>query len=235
MYRKNTKRTEKVKLPRFSRQFLINEFDINDPQWAKISKAQAQKIVTALTGYALTNVKAIEKAGLYSQALEGYKQSGGKLDIPKSSSRARAIMEIARLQKFLQSETATPKGIRALHREQDARIFGITKSGRPKRTMTEEQRRSYWAAYNEFRNGDEYKQYRFMNSNVVQQAIYSIGLDRRHYTAEDFSRLEKILPELQRQYEDTGKINLNELRLTSRYNWEDSANVFSGRRNRRKK
>lgn len=235
MARKNMKRTEKVKLPRFSRQFLINEFDINDSQWAKISKAQAQKIATTLLGYAITNMKAIEKSGLYSHALEGYKQSGGKFSLPKKLSRAKAILEIARLQRFLQSETSTPKGIRDVHREQDARIFGITKTGRPKRTMSEEQRKAYWAAYNEFREGDAYKQYRFMSSDVVQQALYSIGLDRRHYTAGDFSELEKILPELQRQYEDTGKINLNDLRRTSNYNWEDSANVFSGRRNRKKK
>lgn len=227
---------EKIKLPRLTRDFLINKFDISDPTYSKISRAQARTIAEKMMQYAQTNIKAIEKAGLYSPAYEVYKRSGGKLSLTKSMSRASAIMELARLQQFLQSETATAKGIRTVNRRQDERIFGTNpNTGRPRRTMTLEQRKAFWNAYNEFRNGSAYAQFRNMNSNVVQQALYAIGLDRRKFTADDFNRLADILPDMQRQYENTGSVDLASLKKARKYNWEDSANVLTGRRTQRKK
>lgn len=238
MAKKTSSKSKKdLGLPRLTRDFVINQFDISDPTWSHITKVQARAIAEKMMQYAVTNIKAIEKAGLFSPALRVYIESGGTLSLPKSASRATYLMNLARLQQFLQSETGTVKGIRAVNRRQDERIFGINpKTGRPMATMNLEQRKAFWAAYNEFRNGDAYIQFRNMNSNVVQQALYVVGLHRRRYTAKDLSVVAKILPEMQRQYEDTGKINLKNLKSTiSNYNWEDSANVLTGRRTRRKK
>lgn len=85
-------------------------------------------------------------------------------------SRNQLIMEFARYAKFFNDKTSTIQGIKEVNREQDVRIFGATPSGRPKKTMTNDERRRYWELYDEFLN-QKPSAYRLYSSETVQQTI----------------------------------------------------------------
>ena len=106
--------------------------------------------------------KQIEKAGEYSYALDKLKNSKLK-NVPASQigkgrslkdRRNLLLQEIARYQAVFESETSTVEGIKAINREQDARIFGVDETGQPKGKMSNEERREFWSLYEEYEKFD---------------------------------------------------------------------------------
>lgn len=78
--------------------------------------------------------------------------------------------EFARYAGFFNSKTATLRGIREVNRQQDIRLFGADKSGKPNKTLTSQQREDYWSLYDEYLNQNPAHS---LASNQLQRIISS--------------------------------------------------------------
>ena len=127
--------------------------------------------------------------------------------------------ELFRLQEFFDSDTSTVPGARKVQAEQDRRIFGTDKRGRPKYRMTVQQRSDLWKVFEEYkklRPSDALEQ-----SNIIQQAVGQILIEEGKI---DFSMdtLNKVMEKVEQE--------------RVRFNWEmdvdydDSEPVFTGKR-----
>lgn len=77
--------------------------------------------------------------------------------------------EVFRLQEFFDAKTSTVPGTRQVTSDMAKRIFGETKSGRPKKNLSVDEWREYWDIYDEYKNqrpADVLSQ-----SNIVQQML----------------------------------------------------------------
>ena len=104
-----------------------------------------------------------------------YEENGTKSLSRMRQSELRG--EIFRLQEFFDSESSTVPGARKIALEQDKRIFGETKTGKPKRRMTVEQRKNFWSAYDEYKNIHSESYVRNMGSNTIQQMLAEIATE----------------------------------------------------------
>lgn len=126
--------------------------------------------VSSLRSGFLRRSQAIKRSGLYSYSLDkvGNIMTAGQI---KHAGYHQLISEYYKLSDFFNSQTSTVQGIKSVNREQDIRFFGATKSGRPKRTMTNEERQEFWSLYAEYLNmyrSDASTKYA---STVVQQQL----------------------------------------------------------------
>lgn len=124
---------------------------------------------------------------VYSHAYElmkdYYEENGTKSVSRMRQSELRG--EIFRLQEFFDSQSATVPGARKIALEQDKRIFGETKTGKPKRRMSVEQRKNFWSAYDEYKNIHSESYVRNMGSNTIQQMLAEIAIESATFD-EDF-------------------------------------------------
>lgn len=88
----------------------------------------------------------------------------------KDMTRNQLLMEFARYSKFFRDKTSTIEGINEVNLDQDKRIFGTDTAGKPLFRMNDEERKRYWAAYDEFihQNLDLVTMF---GSDRIQQAI----------------------------------------------------------------
>lgn len=106
-------------------------------------------------------------------------------------SRNQAYHELAQIQHFFQSESATVEGARNINAQQDRRIFGETTfRGKkiPLQRMTNYARERYWAAYEEFQTNEISRRYiGALQSETVQQAlgIITVASKGGYPTAQD--------------------------------------------------
>lgn len=105
-----------------------------------------------------------------------------------SSMTYQAIEKELRIHhQFWSSETATAKGSKNQQVAQSKRIFGVDQRGRPRRVMSFEEGKAFWAAYYEFQN-----LYRadktYLDSNRVQRILGEAIFG----TDEDFDLLRAI-------------------------------------------
>ena len=112
-----------------------------------------------------------------------YEENGTKSVSRMRQSELRG--EIFRLQEFFDSQSATVPGARKIALEQDRRIFGETKTGKPKRRMSVEQRKNFWSAYDEYKNIHSESYVRNMGSNTIQQMLAEIATESSTFD-EDF-------------------------------------------------
>lgn len=156
-----------------------------------------------------------------------YEENGTKSVSRMRQSELRG--EIFRLQEFFDSQSATVPGARKIALEQDRRIFGETKTGKPKRRMSVEQRKNFWSAYDEYKNIHSESYVRNMGSNTIQQMLAEIATesatfdddfdDGNWFTAEMLADLDRRVKE-RKESEDWE---------TSGYDNFDG-NVYSGKR-----
>lgn len=137
-------------------------------------KGLESMLKTLQTGYN-RRIESLKRKDLVSHAQIAFEASKPK-NIPTSISKMsynQLILEIARYSSFFTSETATESGIRRVNREQDIRLFGEGKRGKPNRSLTNEEREKYWSVYEEFKN-----QYELFStqpySETVQQSLAEI-------------------------------------------------------------
>ena len=158
---------------------------------------------------------------VYSPALdkmkEYYEDRGKKAQSKMNVNQMRS--ELFRLQEFFDSDTSTVPGARKVQAEQDRRIFGTDKRGRPKYRMTVQQRSDLWKVFEEYkklRPSDALEQ-----SNIIQQAVGQILIEEGKI---DFNMdtLNKVMEKVEQE--------------RVRFNWEmdidydDSEPVFTGKR-----
>lgn len=110
--------------------------------------------VTALRSAYKRRVLSFKRNGLVSHA-----QIALEREIPRTKqvqltemTRNQLLLEFFRYATFFNSETSTAEGIKRLNREQDARIFGVDNKGRPRSTMSKEERTLFWDTYEEYKN-----------------------------------------------------------------------------------
>lgn len=154
-------------------------------QIVKLSGAEGRKV---LEGYVKSlqfgyrrRVQSFKKKGLVSHAqiaLESSLPPKHKVQLTKMT-RNQLILEFARYSKFFQDKTSSERGIREVNREQDARVFGVDKRGRPQRTMTNEEREKFWSLYEEFQNQKPTANSRFGSESIQQMvadALFDEGI-----------------------------------------------------------
>lgn len=129
--------------------------------------------------------------------------------------RNQLIFEIVRYQKFFNDATSSEAGIKKVNREQDARIFGTDKRGRPLNTMSQEEREEYWDFYDEFKaqnkewSGQPY-------SETIQQSLADLIFSEPGFKS--LSLAEKLKRAKHKFERDLIKTTV-----------EDMPNVYSGR------
>ena len=120
----------------------------------KMSKREIVSLLKQVRGKYETRDKVLDRYSykIYSPAkekMDAYYKASGKI-APSKISRNRAYNEIFQIQQFFKAKTSDVKGAKEVMRDQDIRIFGATKTGRPKKRMTTDQRTRFWSLYEDF-------------------------------------------------------------------------------------
>lgn len=169
----------------------------------KDRKILEQYVRTLHSGYK-RRVQSIAKKGLVSHAriaLERTIPDKKPVQLTKMT-RNQLILEFARYAKFFNDVTSSEEGIRKVNRGQDIRLFGADKRGRPKYSMSQEERTRFWELYEEYQNQNPSK---FVNYgyNTVQQAIVEITSRGNELTSENLVILmDKLDTILEKRYFD---------------------------------
>lgn len=164
-------------------------------------------------------VQSFQRKGLISHAqiaLEGTVPSKKQVQLTKMT-RNQLILEFARYAKFFNDVTSSEKGIRSVNREQDIRIFGKDTRGRPRGTMTPQERQRYWSLYEEYQNQDPTATTRYGSESVQQQIAEAIFDSNITGTVSIIDLMNDVEQKLQKKY-------LEE-------NLRSVPNVYSGRWN----
>lgn len=121
-------------------------------------------------------VASLNRKKSFSFASYQYDQSMGKQYIHgkqpdiKTMSYQAIEKELRIHHQFWSSETATEKGSKSQQIAQSKRIFGVDQKGRPRRLMSFDEGKAFWAAYYEFQN-----LYRadktYLDSNRIQRIL----------------------------------------------------------------
>ena len=132
--------------------------------------------------------------------------------------------EVFRLQEFFDSKTSTVPGTRQVTSDMAKRIFGETKSGRPKKNLSVDEWRDFWSIY------DEYKRQRpadtITQSNVVQQILGQMIVDSLKTRGLSLYFGQPVIDELRDLVEDRRKRENWEMDV----NYEGTGSVFTGNR-----
>lgn len=196
--------------------------DLRPGELGKMSKSQLADLLRKVRAKTNTRLEQLGKVeNIYSPAKEVFEANVEQKPVSKMS-RNSMIHEILEHQSFHQAKTSTVAGARKVATEQDIRIFGAGKSGRPRHRMTVEQRAKFWSVYEEFQRTYKNAEYLY-GSNRIQQYLGDMVLKNRlktgnNISVEDLSNLLNVLQESIEEQEDEGD-----------YEYGD-ANVFSGNR-----
>jgi hypothetical protein len=132
--------------------------------------------------------------------------------------------EVFRLQEFFDSKTSTVPGTRQVTSDMAKRIFGETKSGRPKKNLSVDEWRDFWSIY------DEYKRQRpadtITQSNVVQQLLGQMMVDSLKTRGLSLYLGQSVIDELRDLIEDRRKRENWEMDVS----YEGTGSVFTGNR-----
>ncbi|MDE7089197.1 MAG: hypothetical protein K2O54_03675 [Prevotella sp.] len=117
-------------------------------------------------------VSSFKRSGLVSQAQIAFVRDVPKKVIPlEEMTRNQLLYEFFRYASFFNSETSTASGINKVNREQDIRLFGADKRGRPLQKMTNDERTLFWSVYAEYQNQFPADTNLLYSSESVQQTI----------------------------------------------------------------
>lgn len=138
----------------------------------------------------------------YAQiAFEGSLPPGKEVQLTKMT-RNQLILEFARYSKFFQGVTSSEAGIKEVNRQQDTRIFGADQNGRPKRTMTNAERKKYWSLYDEYNNQHPTGNSRYGSESIQQmlaEALFDVGGTPGENLVDFLDRVEESLAQKSRE------------------------------------
>lgn len=121
-----------------------------------------QRLVNAMsriTQERVTQLKAEKISSVALGRLESSKfyQNRKKVVIPRNADAKQLLSATIELRHqlqhydyFLQAKSSTVEGSREINRQQDIRLFGVDKNGNPLGTLTDDERRAVWSAYENF-------------------------------------------------------------------------------------
>lgn len=186
--------------------------DIRNLDPAKISKMSKPEVVSLLKQVRKkydVRAKSLDRVSekIYSPAkekMDAYYEAAGRI-APSRISRNRAYNEIFQIQQFFNAKTSDVKGAKEVMRDQDIRIFGTTKSGRPKKRMTTEQRTRFWSLYEDFISTNKTAEYVFGYSNIWQELGDIVINGSSGNKSEVFDTLEERLSKNQETGTEFGK------------------------------
>lgn len=167
-----------------SRAPLSDLVELTPEDIGKMSKRESLTLERRLREATSRRMKSIEKAGMHSFAFERY--IGDKLPEKATLSDSRQSIQhkIAIYHTFLEAKSSSVTGIRKVWKEQESRIFK-----RRGGFNSEDERKRFWSAYNEFIHQNP----RFANryeSTRVQQYLGEMSFWREgSYTADDLASL----------------------------------------------
>ena len=196
---------------------------LNPSDIGKLKSPELRELIRGVRNLVSQQEKTFNKYDqtVYSPALDKmkdyYEDRGKKAPSKMNVNQMRS--ELFRLQEFFDSDTSTVPGARKVQAEQDRRIFGTDKRGRPKYRMTVQQRSDLWKVFEEYkklRPSDALEQ-----SNIIQQAVGQILIEEGKI---DFNMdtLNKVMEKVEQE--------------RVRFNWEmdidydNSEPVFTGKR-----
>lgn len=177
-------------------------------QIAKLSGEQGMKelrsyVSTLRNGY-IRRVRSFERRGEVSYAQIALEKEAPPTKIQLTRmTRNQLILEFARYSAFFNSRTSTLSGIRKTNLEQDLRLFGRKSTGKPRRTLSSNERILFWSLYDEFLNQEPGANSRYGSESIQQQiaeALFVRSLD----SDDKVSFLVKVASSLEQ-----GKINEN--------------------------
>ena len=167
-----------------SRATLSDLVELTPEDIGKMSKRDTLTLERRLREAVVRRMKSIEKAGMHSFAYERYIGDELPEKATFSDSRQSIQHKVAVYHTFLEAKSSSVSGIRKVWKEQESRIFG-----RKKGFTSEDQRKRFWSAYNEFIHQNP----RFANrydSTRVQQYLGEMSFWSDHsYTSEDLTSL----------------------------------------------
>ena len=140
-------------------------------------------------------------------------EAAGKINDPYSTRIADAKAELSRLHEFFNAKTSTVKGAEKVMKNQDIRIFGADSKGRPKETMTREERDFFWSVFNEFSRSDMYAStfWAKYKKNQIEGTLGKLITAKREQTTHTelsamMEELKKALEEDQYEYDELTSI-----------------------------
>lgn len=145
-----------------------------------------EKYVRTLRAGYKRRVQSFARKGLVSHAqiaLEGTIPDKKPVQLTKMT-RNQLILEFARYAKFFNDVTSSEAGIKKVNREQDIRIFGQDAKGRPRRTMTDQERQKFWSLFEEYENQHPTATSRY-GSESIQQKIADALFDTQSINGEN--------------------------------------------------
>lgn len=177
----------------------IPDIEISRLKGEEGRKQLAKYVRTMAAGYK-RRVNAFNRRGLVSHAQIAFEKSyprNRSLQLTEMSLK-QLHFEFARYAKFFNDQTSTVEGINEVNAEQDRRIFGADKRGRPLQRMTAEQRENYWDLYDEYLNQNPGAEMAY-SSEFIQQYIGEAMFSPRFTSNSLTQKLEEIRAGLSKQ------------------------------------
>ena len=208
----------------------LKKMTVTDQQ--SLTKEQLRKLIPQAQKLVRSQLEKVRRGGHYPVALEkavgeaeasGRKQPDLTLVNPKKLNIYEAQSLFATLKDALLAKTSSVKGATEVEREQDKMLFGADRKGRAKHRMDHDERKAFWAFYDEFLNQNP--KYLYSYRNVI-------------------SELASVWRDYELDYEDAHQMELFRQRMQSLEDFNIPAeptvkrsgeNVLSGHRNKRKK
>lgn len=139
------------------------------PKYSKENVGQLYDIYKAMRKQYISRKNAFRRKDIISHAQRRYEREVTR-ELAKDENHLynKLVREIALLQKFFKSETATVAGTREVNRREDLRIFGPAgrSKTKPAHTMTSAEREKYWDLHDEW-----YSQLYSSNTDLASSQI----------------------------------------------------------------
>lgn len=167
-----------------------------EPDYTIGKKSMASLLKKVRTATA-RRVASLSKKKAFSYAAQQYTQSikktymSGNLPKIENMSYKQMERELRYHHQFWSSKTSSESGSRSEQIEQSSRIFGVDAKGKPRRLMSFDESKAFWAAYEEFYNMYKDSSARF-DSSRIQQAIGSAMSSSDGYISPDADLVETL-------------------------------------------
>lgn len=168
--------------------------------WNNGKRSEMVNYIRTLRSSYKRRVGSFKRKGLISYAQLAFEKQvppGRPIQLTKMTFN-QLLHEFAKYSSFFNSTTATEKGIKAVNREQDIRLFGQDSRGRPNHTMTAQERIAYWDLYDEYINQYPGADNRYRSETVQQflaDALYGSDTIPTNNLVNFFRSLEQRLRE----------------------------------------
>ncbi len=153
----------------------------------KLSKEQSKDLLQQFRQKYKVRAEQLERweDRVYSYAkdkMDDYYENAKNTNI-ETMTRNQIQNELFQIQSFFNAQTSSVEGSKRVAREQDIRIFGASgESGeRPKHRLTVDERKKFWAVYDEFLNQNPTASTQF-TSGKIQQYLGQIAKNKRKFS-----------------------------------------------------